>query len=589
MSAIKAVVKNESLLLRRNRFLAIPFIVNLLCWGYIIFSYEMKSIHYTDRATTFYQGFVWMILLNVLIVGLFAVYMGSKDRGDEFESLVVTYKVKNNEWIMGKWIVTQLYGLCIALFTVVVQALWLLSASMTLEEWFKNIFYVLIQMEGAFFLLISMGFLFAILMKSMIAYLLIPATLVLSLIFPFDYVGEAYVWDNPKYHLLTPFDYMFIGSPYEGIWGIHHAIKNAVVHQSAVVLLGTVILIVTLLLFRRNRMSNREKRFVPLLLIGFIIPAVLLSGIRFDQYDKALKGYIDTGQRYVETFEKNDEIAYDEWENSYYNYQEDDHPYEFAMEKTNLAVELLANNQIRVHSSLSIKNNGDEAVHDVFLTLYHELEIKECTSSVSVTCAKEGDFIKLHFEHAIQPHDRFDLDLDYEGSILQYRNDGYTEHAFIRDDQIYLPKEAGWYPLIGKRPLVVAHEHDKLYTQFQLRNARLEEDFPTDFSVSIMRENEKTPLAMTIPTVTKDTFQGTSHYGLSLIGGNIKEEKVGETRVIAHPELFSGAHEVIERYQSAWLFVEDWLGVQLSPAVIYILSDNYYYLIRVIVLIMTFS
>ena len=54
-------------------------------------------------------------------------------------------------------------------------------------------------------------------------------------------------------------------------------------------------------------------------------------------------------------------------------------------------------------------------------------------------------------------------------------------------------------------------------------------------------------------------FHGTSQYGLSLVGGNIKETKVDEIRVVGHPEVLKGAKETIEKYQKAWNFIEDWL------------------------------
>ncbi|MBW8348261.1 ABC transporter permease [Bacillus sp. IITD106] len=576
MNKLKYVFQNEGLLLLRNKFLAIPLLVNILYWGYVIISYEIQPIHFEERAAAFYQSFIWILFLDILIVGLFAVYMASKDRDSDFEQLVVTYEVKNVEWLLGKWLVTQLYGLCITIITIVVQAIWLISASMTLGDWFKNIFYVFIQMEGAFFLLISIGFLFGILIKSMLAYVSIPAILVLSLLLPFDYTGQAYIWDNPKFHLLTPFDYMFIGSPYEGIWGIQHVFKGTLFHQGAIVLLGFVVIILALLLFRRHRKSYKEKKLIPIIATIIIIPTIVLSGMRFMQYDQALKQYISTGQQYAKSFDG--EGNYDEWMNSYYEVYKDDQPYDFAMEKTNLSVELQTNDHISVKSGLTIKNNGSDAVKDVFLTLYYGLKIKECTSEKSVSCSKDGDFITLHFEQPIQPDETFDLNLHYEGKILQYRDYGYVEHAFIKNERMYLPKEAGWYPLIGKRKLVVAREHNNMYAQFELRNARLVEDFPTEFSVTITRKNQKLPLALTIPEVSKDTFQGISQYGLSLVGGNFKEENVGDIRVVAHPEVFNGAKEVIERYQKAWRFTEDWLGIPLSPSVIYILSDRYWYL-----------
>lgn len=95
-------------------------------------------------------------------------------------------------------------------------------------------------------------------------------------------------------------------------------------------------------------------------------------------------------------------------------------------------MELQADDQINVQSTLTIQNNGNEAVNDVFLTLYHGLKIKECTSAKSVTCSQDKDFITLHFDQMIQPGEEFDLNVHYQGKILQYRDDGYIEQAFIK-------------------------------------------------------------------------------------------------------------------------------------------------------------
>lgn len=577
MSVMKSVFQNEWLLLLRNKFLAVPVLANILYWGYVIIAYEIQPIHYEERAAVFYQSFIWLLLLNLFIIGLFAVYMASKDRDSYFEQLVVTYEVKNGEWIVGKWLITQLYGICITMITVVVQALWFIVTPTPIGDWFKNIFYVFMQMEGAFFLLISIGFLFAHLIKSMLAYLAIPAILVLSLFLPFDYAGTAESWDNPKFHLLTPFDFMFVETPYDGIWGIYHLFKNAMLHQSAIILLSVVVIGLALLFFQRKRRSHKEKKLIPILITIFLIPTAVLSGARFMQYDQALHQYIATGKKYAESFDG--EGDYNEWMNSFYEEHKDDQPYEFSMEKTNISVELQAEDYINVQSNLKIKHNGNESIDEVFLTLYHGLNIKECTSERTVSCLRSGDFIKLHLEQPMKPNDTLHLSLQYEGNVLQYREDGYVEQAFIKNDRVYLPKEAGWYPLIGKRNLVIAREHDNLYAGFELRNARLVEDFPTEFTVN-MKQDQKLPLALTIPEISKGTFQGNSQYGLSLIGGKFKEDKVGEIRVVAHPESVNGMKEVIGRYQQSWSFIEDWLEVQMSPSVIYILSDNYYYLTR---------
>lgn len=72
---------------------------------------------------------------------------------------------------------------------------------------------------------------------------------------------------------------------------------------------------------------------IPIILTVFIIPAIVLSGMRFMQYEQALKQYVTTGQLYVESFQGDDDELYNKWMNSYYEYNKDDQPYEFSMKK----------------------------------------------------------------------------------------------------------------------------------------------------------------------------------------------------------------------------------------------------------------
>ncbi|MBO1910302.1 hypothetical protein J4G37_36655, partial [Microvirga sp. 3-52] len=69
MSVLKTIFCTELLLLLRNKFIALPLIVNLLGWGYIVVSYEIQGLHFRERAAAFYSGFIWMTMLNLLIIG----------------------------------------------------------------------------------------------------------------------------------------------------------------------------------------------------------------------------------------------------------------------------------------------------------------------------------------------------------------------------------------------------------------------------------------------------------------------------------------------------------------------------------------
>lgn len=580
MKLLKFVIQSEGLLLSRNKILAVPLLINILLWGYVVISYEIRSAGYKERAAVFYSSFMWILLLNLLIVGLFAVYMAGKDRETKFEQLVATYRIKNTEWLLGKWLVAQLYGLIITLITVVVQGIWFVTGAISAGEWARDIFYVFIQMEGAFIILISFGFLFAVLIKNMFAYLAVPVLLILSLTLPFDNVGTALTYQNPRLHLLTPFDYMFIGTPYESMWGIERVFSGTILHQASVIFSGIVLFLIVLVIFRRTRLTGKEKKWVPALIALFLLPAVVLGWMRFGEYDRALKRFIETGKLYAASYDENESESYSEWWNSYYDYYLDDRPYEFSMKKAHLNAELLPNHHLRVDSQLTIKNNGDTPAKDVYLTLYHGLKVEECTSPREMTFSREKDFIKLNFNEEIQPDEEVEVMLSYGGDILQYRWDAYVEHAFIDDHRIYLPKEAGWYPLIGKRPLVIAREHDERYVHFEMRNARLAEDTSTEFIVEIKNKDLNIPLVLTVPEIKDGLFHGRTQYGLSLVGGNIKEASAGEIRVIAHPEVLSGAVKLIEKYDKVWSFTENLFDVAIKPSVIYVLPEEHDYLVE---------
>ncbi|UVI30979.1 ABC transporter permease [Paenibacillus spongiae] len=566
MSRIKLIYRNESRLQYRNPFLAIPFVLLLICWGYIIFSYETQSVHYEEIAAVFYNNFQWMTMVNLLLVGLYAVYMAGKDRESEFECLVVTYKVNNTEWILGKWLVAQTYGLCFTVMTLLVQGIWFLNGRMEMEEWLNHLFYVFVQIEGAFFIIISLGFLLGVWMKNMLSY--IGMTALLGVVFMLQANSYGFAFVNPRLNLLTPYDSMYIATPYESIWGINGVFEEAMLHQAAVLLLGAIVIFAAILLFHPHRRLRREKRSLLTLVIALMVPVVILGGIRYTQYNSALEQFIDMGEQYAlteEAYAKN-RVAGADRPN-----------YAFSMDRTQLDVQLSSDNRIKVESKLSVTYNGDAPVNDISLTLQRQLKVTDCSSDAKITCSRENDFIRIHVQDGMKPKERLDLTLNYEGDMKQYRADGLLQHAFIESDRIYLPKESGWYPLIGERYLArsVSGRVDERYVNFEVENGGLVEDHPTEFAVTIKGEEDDLPMALTIPREPDGSYRGISQYGLSLIGGNLAEVTVDQTRIVGHPEILDGARTTVEIYQSYWSYLEEWLEVPVAPDVIYMLDDDH--------------
>ncbi|MCQ6561567.1 ABC transporter permease [Paenibacillus mendelii] len=566
MNQIKLIYRNEMRLLYRNPFLALPFVLIFISWGYVILSYEMESVHYEDTAAVFYNNFQWITMVNLLLVGLYAVYMAGKDRESEFESLVATYKVNNTEWIMGKWLVAQTYGLGFTVMTLLIQGIWLLGGRMGMEEWLNHLLYVFVQIEGAFFVLVSVGFLLGVWIKNTLSYIGMTALLGIVFLLQANSYGFAYV--NPRLNLFTPYDSMYIATPYESIWGIGGVFEGAMLHQAAVLMAGAVVILATILLFRPHRRLRREKRSLVTLAIALMVPAVILGGIRYTHYNSALEQFIDMGKQYKlteEAYSKN-RVAGAERPN-----------YAFSMDRTQLDVQLSADNRIKVASELSITYNGDAPVNDVSLTLQRQLKVTDCSSDAKITCSREDDFIRIHVQDGLKRGERLDLKLNYEGDMKQYRADGLLQQAFVEPDRIYLPKESGWYPLIGERYLAISSygRVDERYVGFEVNSGGLVEDHPTVFAVTIKGNEDGLPMALTIPRGDDGSYKGTSQYGLSLIGGNLEEIAVDRTRIVGHPEVLDGARQTAEIYRNYWGYLEEWLEVPVAPDVIYVLDHEH--------------
>ncbi|MCA0757894.1 hypothetical protein KP806_22800 [Paenibacillus sp. N4] len=571
MSMLALVYRHEMRLLCRNPFLALPFAIQLICWGFVIIPYESQPVHYEEIAAVFYGSFQWIMLVNLLLIGLFAVYMAAKDRESGFELLAATYKVNNTEWVIGKWLVAQTYAFCFTLVTLLVQGIWFLGGSMGTEERVQSLIYVFAQMEGACFVLVTSGFLLGIGIKHMLAYMGMAALLGLTLLSHMNSYGFAYV--NPRLNLLTPFDSMYVFTPYESIWGLGSVFEGAMLHQLAVMFISAILLAVAFLLFRPYRSSRREKGLWSAFAVIMLVPAVLAGGIRVAQYDSALEQYIDTGKQYLS------ESMGDK--GGFIDAMTERPRYPFSMDQAQLNVQFPSENRIKADSVLSVTYRGETPapVNEFSLTLQHQLEITACSGSVKLTCSRTGDLILVQVPGGMQPNEPLQLSLRYEGNVRQYRSDALRQQSFAEADRIYLPKEAGWYPLIGERALAQS-DPDYTYAAFEITNGGLVEDYPTAFTVTIADKPAGLPVALTIPREPDGMYKGTTQYGLSLIGGHFEESTVGTTRIVAHPEVMQSARQAAETYFTYWNALEEWLGVPVAPRVIYVLDKHHSYPIQ---------
>src|SRR5690625_3688911 len=89
MKQLKNNFKYEWLLLIRNKFLTIPFVIHIIFWAYVFYEKNLLGDEITVE-NQFYKYFLWFLLLNLFIIGIVAVYIVNRDRDSKFEQLAMT-------------------------------------------------------------------------------------------------------------------------------------------------------------------------------------------------------------------------------------------------------------------------------------------------------------------------------------------------------------------------------------------------------------------------------------------------------------------------------------------------------------------
>ena len=476
MKQLRNNIQYEWILLIRNKFLCIPIVLNLLAWGAIIFTHPFEIN--TSLATVeseFYVLFIWLLILNLFFMGIMAVYIANRDYSNKFEQVALTYSIKNWQWLVSKWVVVQLYGLILTCMTIIISFIWFIYSNMAVNDLVHAMIYVFVQMEAALFIMISFGFLFALFIRNILAYLTIPALLATALLMPLDSVGDSLKYDRPLLHLFTFLDLLFVESPSEGMWGIDRVFTHTWMHQMAVTAVGLLIICLVIWLFKKERISKQEKKFLLPTILVFASLGIGLFTYQLFDYQQKLKQFITTGQLYMESYDEGMEEERYQWENNYYNEQLDDETYDVSMDTANLKLTLKPNHQLEVTSLFTVINKGEKPLDEIKLTLNRQLDIEECRTEKLKNCSRNGDFITLQLTEAIEPQALAEIQLSYSGSILQYSHEGKSEGAFIQKNRVYLAKSAGWYPLVGHRPLLIVQENDQRYTGFLIRSPHLVE------------------------------------------------------------------------------------------------------------------
>ncbi|MFD2168598.1 ABC transporter permease [Tumebacillus lipolyticus] len=563
MRKLLKVIRFEGLLLLRNRVAISFLILYALFWAGAIGYYVMAEVP-EPRAGYFYEMLFRQYTLWVLLIvsGWAGVHLARKDRVSGFEQLFLAWNVKNDVWLFGKWIVLQSYVGVITSITLIVCGSWFGLGSYGLLDWFQHMIYVLLNVGGGMLFYSSLGFLLGHAMRSRFVYLLLTALWGVMVWAQLNITGVS-SW-NPKWRLLAPYDSVYYFSPFEDVFELAGRFPEVWVHQTAAILTGVCFLLLLLSVYRIFRMEVWERRRGWSMLLVVFIAGTTLATFRYEAFEEKMKSH----REFVE------ERMVEEDTGSFVAGMNDRADTSFTMDRTNLEVRLFGGDQIKAKAMLTVTYHGKERTKRLDLTLLGSLKIADLVAENAgeIEWEQEGDQIAVMFPEPIAAEQPLHLTLQYEGSIQQTSDDLMAESSFAEPDRINLSKSSGWYPLIGKRSLWKAYAHNGRYFNAVLYKVSEREPSPTDFTVKIESEMPtKNPLVMSIAQQDEMTFSGRST-DLILLSGNLTERSVSGIRVVAHPDLIELAVKRVEEKVSGWKFLEQWLGDELVPQTVFVIS-----------------
>lgn len=513
--------------------------------GLMVYAFFVKETHVYDPDNAYVQLYDFLYLGHTLSLGiamLLGVLVIRRDTQRRVAEMVDTWPVGNGTWLLAKYAAGLTYLSLYALTIAVLATAVFTATDVTFFESRPYVVFLTLQAELSYAVTLALGMALAMWIPHRIVYLIAFCAWMFGTFFMEIFIlGRFNAFYFKTFHLSQ-----FIrNTPWStDVWGVG-LVENELLRSRLFVLSFTFLLLVAMVVTRFIRRSGKTVR----LWQGGLVLVAAWSIVALVWYEMPWIAYRHDVQKYPVV--DNDE-----------RYENETPP--FAVERYDLRVKKSKSGQgLTVKATMELDGRQLREFKVVPFTLHHTFKVKDVrVNGVQATYRRVRD--ALFLDGADVPRDgQVTIDVDYAGDVfIRYRyGDGL--HAFVRDEQLFLPHDMAWYPFPGDQLLYVHEKRTRPGHLIVVAPKHGKGDVAMDLSVSGFAHRVYGTLHEKRSAAGEQQFAGKIGDGVLLFSGDVTELAYRDTRLVTSPfnakqgGLFLRQwHDRVKTYYEAWLFNE---------------------------------
>lgn len=559
MRRIRDICKVEWKYLGRSRMWSLLPFLHLFYWIWLIVRYETDSNGGNGtRMEYFYGNFLTIMPVAMLLCGLLANFIVQRDRRSGMERLILAWPVGKTEWLAGKWLAAQSYGLAFTVPVVLVQGIWLAAFGSHEERLLDYLFYTVCQMGAALCFFISLGMFIGVLIRNRFAFLFLPLLWWILFTLQNDARGTGNI--NVLWRWLAPYDltrfrYNIVRDS-RGLWDI----PWTVLHQGVVATASLLIAVAACLVSYTHRNEKRESRILLASCAALLLPVLVGGWISYSEFSDRVDRFRHDGAIYAVDNRNG------QYQQGYGKVVSD-----FRMQETMLSLRFPGEDRLAAEAELLLVQSEKEQSSLLELTLNRRFQIESLTSELPMKWEHKDDLLTIRLSEPLSRNSTLRLSLAYEGTVDSYRQLGLNRYSSVTSGSIVLPKALAWYPQLGNRMLAKSFEHNGAPLGFTMADEYSYIEPGATHYVVKLEEKRDGSVLLPIPASGESDaiYEGSSSSGLFIYEGVMEERHIGSIRIVNHPDLMDESVRGVEKQLRQIDFQNRWFGMNLKPAELY--------------------